>query len=41
MPIPNPAKSRIAALWKSNTGGELDAIDYAAIMAQHFQSRVS
>lgn len=39
MPIPGPAKARIAALWKANTGGSLDAIDYAAIMAKSPQGQ--
>ena len=41
MPIPGPAKARIAALWKANTGGTLDAIDYATIMAKYPQGQGS
>lgn len=41
MPIPNPAKRKLAQLWTANTGGTLEAKDYAIIMARPAPRTVS
>jgi hypothetical protein len=41
MPVPPSAKRKLAQLWSANTGGTLEAFDYAIIMAKPTLGKVS